>query len=350
MAYIKECLEKFQELPEGLKNKLGGPEAFALIKELEEKYNVSLSFLVVLWAIGELQDEDIADYLQAKYKLDASKASELSAELDKKIFSVVIDNLIDLDEEPAIGFDKEMILNIFTEQLVETLESSDNEKLQQLNVALFALFQADELFEDKVISLLYNNQERISTERIKIDDQELSPTVANWLKDFISKNSSEMFNNVVLVKYLADGHNVSQLKEADRNLVKKLLKLYRNLVFFPDSMGNTPLEEWEIFPIDRNASVSAVQSRAKKKAVINDIFQEEEGVVKPEEPLLVSDQSKPTKTEPLPASEAPTKQSELAVPAKSEQEELEALLKNYQPRSFEYKTILQEINRLKRQK
>src|SRR3989339_420622 len=35
------------------------------------------------------------------------------------------------------------------------------------------------------------------------------------------------------------------------NIFKKLLQLYRNLKFFPDSMKDIPVDDWEIVPIDK---------------------------------------------------------------------------------------------------
>ncbi|MCX6798200.1 MAG: hypothetical protein NTX66_03260 [Candidatus Falkowbacteria bacterium] len=144
----------------------------------------------------------------------------------------------------AVALFKEDIKNVLTAKPEST------EIIAIYNESLIDLIKEDNNFRRELETALYHNQEIITPGKITLNDSEVSPTISNWLKDFISENSSEVFSNVVLVKYITNNRNVKKLKESERELIKKLLKLYRNLVFFPESMENVPLEEWEIFPID----------------------------------------------------------------------------------------------------
>lgn len=333
MTYIQECLEKFQELPVDVKEKIGGAAAFNLIKELEQKYRVSLSFLIVLLAIGELASEDVYDYVTAKYKLKPAEAKNLSQEIETKILDPIFNDMFEdalADEgEPVVlssGQEKELLLKIFSEKLKETLKINRIDDLHKLNISIFKIFQGDDLIEEKIINILYNNQEVLTPGKIILDGNEVRPTVSSWLKDFISENGSELFSNIVLVKYLSNNQNVKKLTATDRDLVKKLLKLYRNLVFFPESMNNVPLEEWEVFPIDR----PEIYQKTKK---VIDVLDEAVPSVAP-----TNQSSAKSVAAPAPA------------PQPTELEELQAILNNYAPDSFEYKTISQEINRLKQEK
>jgi hypothetical protein len=91
---------------------------------------------------------------------------------------------------------------------------------------------------------LYKNQEVLTHKPFIVGTENETATVANWLND--------IFSNIVLAKYLTSSENAKILDPAERNSLKKLLKLYRNLVFFPDSMKDIPIDDWEIFPVNRD--------------------------------------------------------------------------------------------------
>jgi len=266
-TYLSECLEKFHDLPDQIQDMVGGLEACILVKKLEDAYNISLSFAVILVTIGELTIDDLPDYLNLKFKLDKQKGAEIADQLEEKIFAPVLDFILESElnddeevaEESKFGpltqmsqeNKKEFILNTFTGELVPALKS-DPTKLQDFNIALFQAFNEDEDLEDKVEALLYINQEKLSDHQIILDNHPASPSVANWLKDFIKKYGSDIFNEVTLAEYLSQSPNIKSLKPEEKDLVRKVLKLYRNLVFFPESMDGIALENWEIFPVNHN--------------------------------------------------------------------------------------------------
>ncbi|MFA5162974.1 MAG: hypothetical protein WC441_00420 [Patescibacteria group bacterium] len=248
-------------------------------------------------------------------------------------------NLNDDEEDPAlINQEKIDAVSLFKEDVINALKlGPDSSEMTAIyNEFLIDLIKDDENFRKSLETSLYNNQELVVPEKIIVNGSEVKASVANWIKDFISQNGSEMFNNVVLVKYLSDNPNVKKLKDADREIVKKVLKLYRNLVFFPDSMENVPLEEWEIFPVDQTQALATIGPRKGGKIlnVLDENNQEavEAKIAEPEIDNQVSQS-----IDPAPVQKEP-----------SELDQLESLLQKYSPGSFEYKTIQQEIKRLKR--
>lgn len=264
-AYLSECLEKFHELPEQIQDMVGGFDACLLIKKLEEAYNVSLSFAVILVVINELTIDDLPEYLNLKFQLDLKKGEEIANQLDEAIFSPALDFILELEarEDDDLNFGvsneeetiqemsaedrKELILKTFTEGLVPMINSNPD-KIKEFNIALFQAFNEDEDLELKAESLLYTNQEKLGNHQIILDGHPASPSVANWLKDFIKKYGSDLFNEVTLAEYLSQSPNIKSIKPEEKDLVKKILKLYRNLVFFPESMDGVSLENWEIIP------------------------------------------------------------------------------------------------------
>lgn len=317
-SYLAECLEKFHNLPEVAQEFIGGFDACLEIKKLEEIYNISLSFAVILVAIDELTLADLPEYLQLKFKLDLAKGEEVANILDEKIFTPVLDLIENGDEDEleivpqrlsdkSLSERKELILDIFENQILKHL-SADDDYLKDLNVAIFLTLNEDENLEDKIESLLYVNQEKITNHQIILDGHPASPSIANWLKDFIKQYGSDLFNEVTLAEYLTQSLNIRQLKPEEKELIRKLLKLYRNLVFFPESMDGILMDEWEIFPVNKKNSDSLSATKEK-------VGEEKESTIS-------------------------TKQKTIL--------DLQKSLTKYPPSSLEYKAISQEINRLNR--
>ncbi|MEI6835389.1 MAG: hypothetical protein WCK59_01015 [Candidatus Falkowbacteria bacterium] len=346
-SYFEECLEKFHELPEPIQELIGGEAACLKIKKLEDAYDTSLSFATILVAVGELTIDDLAEYLNLKFGLDKTKGEEIAGRLEDEIFEPVLDFIVDnteLDDKIEVGEDtqdkkslglitglsaadkKDLIIKTFSGEIVPALYAKPD-KLQDFNIAIFQAFNAEEGLEDKVETLFYNNQEKLSEHHIILDGHPASPSIANWLKDFIKKYGSGLFNEVVLAEYLSQSPNIKLIKPEERELVRKVLKLYHNLVFFPESMANVPLEKWEIFPVDRT-----------KLNSINDVLSDD---VPPVKPVVTEEKAI---SEPTPVIRK--------APEISERQkiifDLQKNLTKYPASSLEYKAIYQEINRLSR--
>jgi len=321
-TYLSECLEKFHDLPDQIQEMIGGFEACLEIKKLEDAYNVSLSFAVILVAIGELTIDDLPDYLNLKFKLDKQKGEEVADQIEEKIFDPVVDLLVEEEErtnsieptenkkqfgpitEMPLADKKEFILKTFTSEIVPALKA-EPAKIQDFNIALFQAFNEDEDLEEKVEALLYINQEKLSDHQIILDGHPASPSIANWLKDFIKKYGSNLFNEVALAEYLSQSPNIKSIKPEEKELVRKVLKLYRNLVFFPESMDGVVLENWEIFPVNHDEIKSNL---AKENISENPVITERQKTIF----------------------------------------DLQKNLTKYPATSLEYKAIHQEINRLSR--
>jgi len=325
-TYLSECLEKFHDLPDHIQDMIGGFGACLELKKIEDAYNVSLSFAVILIAIGELTIDDLPDYLNLKYKIDLKKGEEIADLVEEKIFAQVIDLILDsdLDEEETVipvpenvrkfgpltemslADKKEFILKTFTSEIIPALKAEPT-RLQDFNIALFQAFNEDEDLEDRVEALLYNNQEKLSDHQIILDNHPASPSIANWLKDFIKKYGSDLFNEVALAEYLSQSPNIKSLKPEEKELVRKVLKLYRNLVFFPQSMDGIAMENWELFPVNHSEVI-------KKNISVPENLSENPVVTERQKTIF----------------------------------DLQKNLTKYPTTSLEYKAIHQEINRLSR--
>lgn len=151
---------------------------------------------------------------------------------------------------------KEDVLELIKECLIDTLRFHDDFLLRELNDDLIELMADDQKFQKELEKALYSNQEKLTHKKFILDGKPHSPSVGNWLKDFIKKNGSGMFDNLVLTKYVTNSENTKTFDAEEKKLVGKLLELYRNLKFFPESMGDLPPEKWEIIPLDKEEIIS----------------------------------------------------------------------------------------------
>jgi len=321
MNYIAKCLEKFRQLPESTKNILGSLEVLTIIKKLEEKYDIKLSFLIVLVAIGEVSLSGISEYLEKKYNFREEDAFELRSELVREVFSLLLINNSEIEISEAT------VKDIFATKIVEFM--NDASKASELNHGIFTLFSQNGALQEELNKIFLNNQEKVATSRITLEGREVSPTITNWLKDFIKFNGSDIFDDLALAQYLSASANAKNLPSDEKELVRKLLKLYRNLAFFPESLENYSIKDWQIIPIDINAV-----------NVFSDVLDDGE-LAEKIEPVI----AKPVRIEETSKVKITENKKEI-----TPFDELKQTLTQYASDSLEYKAVLQEIGRLKKKK
>ncbi len=165
----------------------------------------------------------------------------------------------------------------------------------------------------------------------------MSPTISAWLKDFIKKNGSNLFDDIVLAQYLNTSENARKLNAKEKELLSSLIRLYKNVAFFPESMSDLPPQKWQIFPFDDSEYWQEVETLTKNGA-------------KPSESELGQDLSNFSDEDVL--SEKGTSDlednKEEKRQADPELQNLQELLASFPPASLERKAIAEEIRRLKK--
>ncbi|PLX21747.1 hypothetical protein C0584_01425 [Candidatus Parcubacteria bacterium] len=152
----------------------------------------------------------------------------------------------DLDEKS----EKRDSLKVFETSIKQMLVSADKDILEDYNLALMELITDDVKFKRDLENSLYHNNELLTTSKFKLGEKEEKPTIGNWLKDFIKRVGTKNFSNVTLMDYLTKNANTKNLYTNERVLLSKLLQLYRNLKFFPESQKGLREENWEIIPAE----------------------------------------------------------------------------------------------------
>lgn len=178
------------------------------------------------------------------------------------------------------GGPKHDILELFKEYLVDTLKFSDTATLEDLNDDIIEFSAMDVGFKKELEGALYKNPEKLTHKTFTLDGNKHAPSIRNWLRDFIKTHGSGLFDNVILTKYIAYAPNCQRLSDEEKKIVKKLLSLYRNLKFFPESLKDVPLDKWEIIPIEREEELSKARSagapKTEEEKEIDELKKEEE--------------------------------------------------------------------------
>jgi len=84
-----DYLQKFNNLPRDLRNRVSSPAVMTVISELEKKYQVDLAMLVMKVMIKSVPAKNLAAYLVSDAGLDPTKAQELERELLAQVFKEV---------------------------------------------------------------------------------------------------------------------------------------------------------------------------------------------------------------------------------------------------------------------
>jgi len=259
--------------------------------------------------------------LRSEIEDDILKTAQEEVEAYKKIF--------DIKEE------SQYIFNLLSEDILIILNSSSFEAAAALNRSLiFLLFNADN-FKDEALRKIFANKELIGEAKISIDDKEVAPTVSAWLKDFIKNNGSSLFDDLILAQYLNTSSNARALKSKEKETLGNLIRFYKNITFFPESMNEIPPQKWQIFPFDATSYWQEIEGSVKNKKQLglpteSEIIEEEAWS---DDDVLSEKDFKPENYD---------DSKELRI--------LRELLSSFPPASLERKAINEEIKRLERNK
>ena len=303
-----QFLQKLNSLPEEAQLYFGSADEGRALKEISLDYNIPaylLDEIVRDVFVADFNWQIIKDWA-AKNKTDLMQQKKLAADILGKIF-LPVDEYLErgaAKELPALGrsvsdyqgyienchdlvveenlksiedlskfneadFDipeEERAANILLgSQLNTILHDTDIDGLTILNHSLIYLFDHKPEAKAKILKTFSSNQEAITTAAFMVDGKSQKPTVANWLQDFITINGSEIFDTLILSKYLTSSTNAKLLSQSEKKIVDRLLRMYRNLAFYPDSLAGLAVDKWEIVPLER----PEVITEAAKAATLN---------------------------------------------------------------------------------
>lgn len=93
-------LQKFNRLPQELRDKISSPQMMDVIHDIENKYGVDLATIIMKTMVREMDINDLEKFFSFEYNLSRSEASMLVKELDQNIFSKVSNYLAYVQKKP----------------------------------------------------------------------------------------------------------------------------------------------------------------------------------------------------------------------------------------------------------
>ncbi len=82
-------LEKYNNLPKDLRDKISAPSVMEAIHEMEKKYSLNLAGVVMRVVVKDLKIDELQNFFVYNMDLNVDKAKELITELKKKVFSAI---------------------------------------------------------------------------------------------------------------------------------------------------------------------------------------------------------------------------------------------------------------------
>jgi hypothetical protein len=143
-------------------------------------------------------------------------------------------------------FALEQFQDLLANALPDLLEVDDNFFIAQFNYQLINLLVDYPDFKDRLIGVLLNHSLQLGTDNLMIDGRQLAPTVGAWINYFINQKGSIMFDAITLSDFLITAASAKLLSPLDKDHLSRLLWLYRNLKFFPDSLVGDDPANWEL--------------------------------------------------------------------------------------------------------
>jgi hypothetical protein len=93
-------LEKYNNLPKDLKDKISAPHVMRAIHDMEAKYGVSLAALIMRVMVKDLPIDELKEHLVTNLGMESAKAGELLESLKRQVFSEIANYLDYISAKP----------------------------------------------------------------------------------------------------------------------------------------------------------------------------------------------------------------------------------------------------------
>jgi len=223
-----DYLQKFNQLPKDLRDKVSTSSVMAAINELEKKYGINLASTVMKVMAKEIKFSDLVDYFLEEGNLDTGKAEELAKAMAEKIFVGVKDYL----KVEAGGQEKKRQEKPAKEEVEKEaapvvrgasffFSPEDEEEIRELTKKIngeLKVALTDEQIEDKLNKIIASTQ-------INFGSQELSDRFRSILKTYLRGIRDKIEIKQTLKKTFADGG-----LGFDNNSADEVLKITDSIV------------------------------------------------------------------------------------------------------------------------
>jgi len=256
---IEKELEKFNNLPVEFRAEIDNSFVYNKIKILEKKFDINLSVFVIVLSVFNGKDEELVNFLQVEYGLKEKKAEKILKAVREDIVNPTTVRLkfILWGDKFKIKERQKFLEEIFEENILEELSKPDFIK-ERINKQIFSVLNDNLKFKDDLARVIYKSKEEIA--RYKVGSAYKILVVTEFLDAFTKEQGSGMVNDIDIINFVLKSEFVKGISEKDKNNLLDILKIYRNIKFFPMSMPSDDGRSWEIIPLSYSTG-DAVKTR-----------------------------------------------------------------------------------------
>ncbi len=150
-------LEKFNNLPQDLRDKISSEKVMKAISDIEKKYGITLAMVIMRVMVKDISILDLAKYFVFEHDMDGRTAEKMVDELKEKVFADVADYL-------GFELDKDVIS-------IEELESGEDIKKQE---------KSEEKNNSSEVSVLEKESEKFDD---KFNDKNNQDGDEDWIRE-----------------------------------------------------------------------------------------------------------------------------------------------------------------------
>lgn len=123
------------------------------------------------------------------------------------------------------------VVKMFQYHFKEIFKIPDFDLGSKLKIVLLGIILLDERdkFKKQLREALLKNEEKITRQRLIINNIQKEPTVANWLSDYNQTLGTGEIQGLARTEYLVNGKNIKNLTEEEKVKIKMLVNLYEKL-------------------------------------------------------------------------------------------------------------------------
>lgn len=181
---------------------------------------------------------------------------------------------------------EEMVVNMFQHSFTSVFEVPGYDIRSKLKAVLLGIVVLDDRdkFKKQLRDALMKNEEKITSQRLIIDDLKKDPTVSNWLTDYNKILGTGPVEGLARTEYLVNSKNIKNLEEKDKQRVRFLFDLYERLKLssqtFEGLENEIPLDEKEAVGVIKEGIFEPFAVTDKQKQtwqMIEDFLRERRG-------------------------------------------------------------------------
>jgi hypothetical protein len=174
-------------------------------------------------------------------KLEELMSTEYSTTLSKADFSLYEDMIIKAKFIALYRLKEEDVINLINTKFNYIDEIEGYNILDKIDFFLktnIYFFNDRNEFKEKLRNILSESKIKISSESISINNKDVDPNIANWLKDFRTNYLENGFLDVLKIsEYIIGSQNIKSLSKKEGQRVETLIKLYAHLKLDSNNEG-----------------------------------------------------------------------------------------------------------------